>query len=231
MLLSDSSLGKDFVMPTWSGKQLHLLSPEATQIEIEDIAHGLAYQCCFNGQTRHFYSVAQHSMLVAQLVPAQHRLAALLHEGATAYLGEIARPLRHLVLEVQLIEKKIMAACSEKFGVADFDTPAIRRAHSVALATEYRDLLSHTKKSEDLAEYSAPVPRRIEAITPEEAKYQFVEMLGKILDETGAQKSPSASAKHQKGQAKTLRAEPSAAATRSCRVFTLPPRFNERRLT
>lgn len=225
MLLSDSTPFKDLVISTWSGKELHLLAPDAAQIEIEDIAHGLAYQCCFNGQTRHFYSIAQHSMLVAQLVPAQHRLAALLHEGAAAYLGDISQPLRHLMLEVQLIEKKIMAVFRDKFGLTDLEAPVIRRAHSIAQATEFRDLLFPANEKEQAAAYSAPIPRRIEAITPEEAKTRFSEMLGKLVKECAPQKPP-ASANHQKTLVKARPTGPATEPGKSCQVFTLHTRIN-----
>lgn len=230
MLLSETPTGKDLVIRTWSGKQLQLLAPDAAHIEIEDIAHGLAYQCCFNGQTRHFYSIAQHSMLVAQLVPAQHRLAALLHEGATAYLGDIPQALRHLMLEVQLIEKKIMAVFRDKFGLTDLEAPIIRRAHSIALATESRDLLFPVNEKEQAMTNSAPIPRRIEAITPEEAKSRFAEMLGKLVKESAAQ-MPPASTSHQKTLVKARQTGLATEPGKSCQVFTPPTRINERRLS
>ena len=139
MVLSNYSLRNERCILTYSGRQLNLLAPDPTQIEIADIAHGLAYQCCFNGQARYFYSIAQHSMLVAQQVAPQHRLAALLHDAAAAYLGAMPQILRQLMLEFQFIEKKFMAAIGEKFGISDFDLPAIQRAHLGALETERRD--------------------------------------------------------------------------------------------
>lgn len=68
-------------------------------------------------------------------------------------------------------------------------------SHSIALATEYRDLFFHANNNESSPELSAPVPRRIEPIMPEEAKYEFAEMLGKLLKGNGPQKHSPASAK------------------------------------
>lgn len=195
MALLKSAFCDDQVIATCSGKQLDPLAPDSTQIDIADIAHGLAYQCCFNGQTRYFYSLAQHSMLVAQLVPPQHRLAALLHDGAAAYLGEMTRPLRRLLLEFQLAEKKIMAAIGEKFGISGFDAPSLLRAHAIALATEQRDLFWHTTETAGSNEQAAPIPRRIEAMPPEEAKYQFAELLARLLP-----KAPASSPAHTAGR-------------------------------
>lgn len=192
MVLLDTKLRDERCITTYSGKQLRLLAPDATQIEIADIAHGLAYQCCHNGQTRYFYSMAQHGMLVAQLVAPQHRLAALLHDGAAAYLGEIPKNLRQLLLEFQFIEKKIRAAIGEKFAIEDFEAPAVKRAHMVALATEQRDLLCHTTDAAASREQLAPIPRRIEALPPEEAKYQFTELLNELVQKAARQKHVSA---------------------------------------
>src|SRR5690554_4041634 len=73
------------MISTRSGRNVSLLNPSAGQIEIGDIAHGLAHQCRFNGQTSKFYSVAQHSVLVAFILPAELKLAGLLHDAAEAY--------------------------------------------------------------------------------------------------------------------------------------------------
>ena len=54
---------------THLGYRFYPQAPSIADVAIEDIAHGLAFQCRFNGQTQHFYSVAQHSLMVAALVP------------------------------------------------------------------------------------------------------------------------------------------------------------------
>ena len=56
---------------TFLGNRFFLTNPHIDDVAIEDIAHGLAYQCRFNGQTRAFYSVAQHSLMVMSLVPEE----------------------------------------------------------------------------------------------------------------------------------------------------------------
>ena len=60
---------------TFLGNRFFLTNPHIDDVAIEDIAHGLAYQCRFNGQTRAFYSVAQHSLMVMSLVPEELRLS------------------------------------------------------------------------------------------------------------------------------------------------------------
>lgn len=175
MILREGILRDAPHISTWSGKRLQLMAPEASQIDIEDIAHGLAYQGCYRGQTSHFYSLAQHSLLVASLVPAQFRLAALLHDAAAAYLGETGLPVRALWPALPTIEQALVAAVHERFGLGGFDAPALGRAHMIVLATEQRDLLAHLPENRGSRGRSAPIPRRIEFLPPEEAKFQFME--------------------------------------------------------
>lgn len=88
---------------TWiltnSAKPMSLVRPRADLVTPEDIAHSLAYICRFNGHCKHHYSVAQHSLLVASIVPDEDQLPALLHDAAEAYVGDMVRPLKQLLKE------------------------------------------------------------------------------------------------------------------------------------
>jgi uncharacterized protein len=88
-----------------SGRRLDLLDPTPLDIEIEDIAHGLAFVARWNGQTRGDwpYSVAEHSLLVEQIFarqseqPAKWRLAALLHDAPEYVIGDMISPVKSAV--------------------------------------------------------------------------------------------------------------------------------------
>ena len=88
---------------TWiltnSAKPMSLLRPRADLVTPADIAHSLAHICRFNGHCKHHYSVAQHSLLVASIVPDEDQLPALLHDAAEAYVGDMVRPLKQLLKE------------------------------------------------------------------------------------------------------------------------------------
>ncbi len=160
---------------TYLGNRFYLTRPHIDDVAIEDIAHGLAYQCRFNGQTSAFYSVAQHSLMVMELVPPEHRFAALLHDAAEAYLGDMVKPLKNLFPEFSAIETRVMAIIGEKFGLdLTHLAPCIKEADLVALATEKRDLMPHSTESWSYLANVEPLPHIIAALSPGEAKEAFL---------------------------------------------------------
>jgi 5'-deoxynucleotidase YfbR-like HD superfamily hydrolase len=110
-----------------SGRRLDLLNPSPLDIEIEDIAHGLARVARWNGQTKgdHAFSVAQHCVLVTDITlhiephldrPAQ--LAALLHDAPEYVIGDMISPFKAaLGLDYKAFEQRLMAAIHMRFGL------------------------------------------------------------------------------------------------------------------
>ncbi len=160
---------------TYLGNRFYPATPRIEDVHIEDIAHGLAFQCRFNGQTRSFYSVAQHSLFVAALVPTRLKLAALLHDASEAYLGDMVKPLKALFPEFSKLEESVTGLIGERFGVTGFDAPAIKRADLIALATEKRDLMPHSSEPWAALAGVTAVPARIVPMGPQEAKAAFLE--------------------------------------------------------
>lgn len=165
---------------TFSGNRFYPLEPRIDRVAIEDIAHGLAYQCRFNGQTCEFYSVAQHSLVVASLVPPHMQLAALLHDAAEAYLGDMVKPLKVLLPEFAQIEDKVSLIIATTFGVDFSDYAPIKNADLVALATEKRDLMPHSVERwaylDDIHALAAPIV----PMSPREAKLAFLAEYGRL---------------------------------------------------
>ncbi|WP_299964652.1 HD family hydrolase [uncultured Roseobacter sp.] len=110
-----------------SGRRLDLLDPTPVDVEIEDIAHGLAFVARWNGQTRgdHAYSVAEHSLLVETLftriaprAPAKWRLAALLHDAPEYVIGDMISPVKAAVGPgYEALDDKLTAAIHIRFGL------------------------------------------------------------------------------------------------------------------
>ncbi len=128
---------------TYLGGYLDYLDPRAEDIELADIARGLAHTCRFAGQTTRFYSVAEHAIYVRNLVIAaghpELALAALHHDSHEAYLGDWPTPLKvALGGDLERLRRSCDEAIGEKFGIDTglFDHPAIKEADTVALFRE-----------------------------------------------------------------------------------------------
>lgn len=118
-----------------SGRRLDLLDPSPLDIEIEDIAHGLARVARWNGQTRgdHAFSVAQHCILVEAIFhhcnesasPAD-RLMALLHDAAEYVIGDMISPFKAaLGVDYKAFEHRLMAAIHVRFGLTAQPSPEV----------------------------------------------------------------------------------------------------------
>src|SRR5262249_3241293 len=110
-----------------SGRRLDLLEPSPLDIEIADIAHGLARVARWNGQTRgdHAFSVAQHCMVVERVVSEldpratrELRLMALLHDAAEYVIGDLISPFKAAVgIDYKAFENRLMGAIHIRFGL------------------------------------------------------------------------------------------------------------------
>lgn len=110
-----------------SGRRLDLLNPSPLDIEIEDIAHGLARVARWNGQTTgdHAFSVAQHSVIVETIagelradLPDKWRLAALIHDAPEYVVGDLITPFKAAIgLDYRALEDRLLQAVHVRFGL------------------------------------------------------------------------------------------------------------------
>ncbi|HEY0233856.1 MAG TPA: HD family hydrolase, partial [Afipia sp.] len=110
-----------------SGRRLDLLDPSPLDIEVEDIAHGLARVARWNGQTHgaHIFSVAQHTLLVEAVLRAQTprvdhriRLAAMLHDAPEYVIGDMISPFKAVIGgSYKQVEKRLLSAIHVRFGL------------------------------------------------------------------------------------------------------------------
>ena len=110
-----------------SGRRLDLLDPSPLDVELDDIAHGLARVARWNGQTQgtHIFSVAQHALLVETLARAKvprldryGRLAVLLHDAPEYVVGDMISPFKAVIGDsYKAVEKRLLAAIHLRFGL------------------------------------------------------------------------------------------------------------------
>lgn len=142
-----SDLRSDWLI-TRSGVRFVIGAPTAEMVNVLDIAGALSRTCRFGGHTTHHYSVAQHSVLVADIV-AEHTgpalvMHALLHDAAEAYIGDVIRPLKRLLPEYKVIEARVEEAICDAFGLrplTPLEHDVVKSADLIALATERRDFM------------------------------------------------------------------------------------------
>ena len=175
-----------------SGRRLNLLEPSPLDIEIDDIAHGLARVARWNGQTSGAYafSVAQHCVLVERLTVAeagdgllrQWRLAALLHDAPEYVIGDMISPFKAAIGgEYKGIERALLDAIHIRFGLParipkDIEQ-LLKRADKVAAFTEAVDLAGFTEaEARRVLGYRRKVRGpRVVPLPPEDAKTEFLD--------------------------------------------------------
>ena len=173
-----------------SGRRLDLLDPSPLDIEIEDIAHGLARVARWNGQTRGdwAYSVAQHSLLVCELCcelrarPADSwLLAALLHDAPEYVVGDLITPFKAAVGSgYKALERRLQTAVHLRFGLPaqlpDTAARLIKRADRAAAYLEATQLAGFAlPEARKLFRPPPDLPaHRLEPWSPTEAKTRFL---------------------------------------------------------
>ena len=174
-----------------SGRRLDLLDPSPLDIEVEDIAHGLARVARWNGQTvgDHPFSVAQHSVVVEEIVahmqPAlepRWRLAALLHDAAEYVIGDMISPFKAaLGLDYRTFEGRLENAIHLRFGLpARTPAPikALIKAADQACAFFEATQLAGFGHEEALQLFGRPPPGYhllIVALSPREAQERYLQ--------------------------------------------------------
>ena len=174
-----------------SGRRLDLLDPSPLDIEIVDIAHGLARLARWNGQTRgaHAFSVAQHCLLVESLaadlrpgLASSIRLAALLHDAPEYVIGDLISPFKAAVgIDYKDFENRLLAAIHIRFGLpsrlASEATNLIKQADRVAAYHEATQLAGFGT-TEARSFFGRPPPRVpkpwLAPLPAEQAEIQFL---------------------------------------------------------
>ncbi len=166
-------------LQTVSGRFVNPFEPDPEQLDIADITRALANTCRFGGHCRSFYSVAQHSVIVSELVEqrggdVEDVFAALMHDAAEAYLGDMPHPIKHrsaLGEAFKAAEEHLERALRARFKIKP-DVPEIKRADRALLATERRALSAEDWHWPEL-DGVEPLDLELTAWPPDEAARAF----------------------------------------------------------
>jgi len=176
-----------------SGRRLDLLNPSPLDIEIEDIAHGLARVARWNGQTigPAVFSVAQHSLLVeavfsdGRTVTRDEQMAALLHDAPEYVVGDMISPFKAVIGgDYKAVELRLLSAIHLRFGlkasVPDGLAKRIKQADQIAAYLEATQLAGFDEEEAKQLFGKPPVIKVDYALllkpwTAEEAKTRFIE--------------------------------------------------------
>ena len=127
---------------TFSGIAFDLLNPQPEMILLEDIIHSLSLINRFNGAARFPYSVAQHSLYVAGLLPDEFKLHGLLHDAPEAYVGDMVSPLKKIMSQYKEVEANISRVVANVFGLS-YPAPAeVKKADLAVLSAEREQVLN-----------------------------------------------------------------------------------------
>ena len=136
-------------LQTFSGRRVSVLSPEAKDLYIGDIAYSLAKQCRFNGHCSEFYSVAEHcvrgSELAEEMYGKEIAREFLLHDATEAYLGDLIRPVKKMIPQFEEIEQVFWMVLSAKFNVPYIHSKEVHYLDNVMVCWEKRDLLPNSE--------------------------------------------------------------------------------------
>lgn len=164
---------------TITGRTFDYNNPEGFNYSIEDIAHPLSNICRFGGHCRSFYSVAQHSVIIANLLPKELQMEGLFHDASEAFTVDIPKPLKVLLGDYNLLEKRILKAILNHFGIFHELSPEIKRVENIVYEVEVRDLMNTTiPVTPKFSEFET-----IDPLPPKEAKELFLATFYRIRDE------------------------------------------------
>lgn len=161
-------------MQVFSGHKYWPMDPRPHEVHIEDIAHSLAMQARYAGHCIKFYSVAEHSVLIARHLAAKHApevaLAGLLHDAPEAYCVDIPRPLKPYLTNYRAIEQDNWLAIAARFGLPKELPREVHDADNSIIADE----LVNLREMPWHAKHDRPLGVRLRYWSPEEAELEFL---------------------------------------------------------
>lgn len=189
-------------MQTFTGRHIYPLSTKPQDFVIEDIAHALSMICRFNGQSRVFYSVGEHSVLLAEFCEQKNyepelSLWALMHDAAEAYLGDVIRPIKQNAMftgesdtgswsmSFHGVESLLITRIFEALGLTEHlqnmgHIQSVKMLDSRILVDESMELMGEVKDWGELQDYQ-PLGVSISGLPPFMVEQRFLSAYNRLL--------------------------------------------------
>lgn len=167
-------------MQTRYGNRFYPEDVKASVFCIEDIAHALSNLCRFGGHCTSFYTVAQHSVLVADIVRRnggtfEQQLWALMHDATEAYMVDVPTPVKVILKGYKEKEDEVMDEIARQLKLPPGGMPSIvKEADGIALVTEASQLVAGDVTQWEAFKLFKPIDQKIHALNPENAERLFL---------------------------------------------------------
>jgi uncharacterized protein len=172
-------------MQTYSGRAVYPMDLRPDEIHIEDIAHSLAMQCRYNGHCLRFYSVAEHSVLIARWLRERHgddvALEGLLHDATEAYLADVPRPVKPFLPGYKEAEYKAYMAIADRYDLSDNMPEVVHDADNRILHDERQQNMARSEQEWGLTGVRLGVT--LQFWSPERAKAEFLALFEELYGE------------------------------------------------
>lgn len=167
-------------MQLLDGRRFYPLDFRVEDVDVEDIAYGLARESRFNGKYKReipFYSVAHHSIIGSRLIQKEFAFDFLMHDASEAYLKDLPKPVKNLLPEYSKLENKIQKIILQKFNLSLIKIPEIKEVDDRMLYTEKRDIMQKEIWKADIKPFDFKIT---EFWTPQEAYIKFMERFNEL---------------------------------------------------
>ena len=171
-------------MQTYKGGKFYPLDPRPEEVDIEDIAHALSQMNRYGGHTVFPYTVAQHCVILSNVIEKEYSFLALMHDASEAYLCDIPRPIKYDLTNYNEIEERLMKVIAQKFNFPWPMSEVVKIGDNRMITTERQQVMAPGPKfnmvtAEDYPAYDVQINRW----SPEGAKWMFLERFKELTNE------------------------------------------------
>lgn len=176
-------------MQTYMGRQFWPIDPRPEEVDIRDIAHALSMACRYSGHCLRFYSVAEHSVLIAYWLRKQGaapdvQLWGLMHDASEAYLTDVIRPIKPSLTNYYGLEENLMRVITARFGMAPDMPAAVKEADNRILSDERAQNMRLPGTPDSGWPCLEPLGAKLPFWSPEQAEWHFLDSFHRLAETT-----------------------------------------------